>query len=233
MNSPLPIVLVPGLCCSARLYGAQIPALWRVGPVTIAIHNRDDSIAAIARRIFSSAPPSFALVGLSMGGYIAFEMLRQQAERISKLALLDTSARADSAEQIEARLAMIELTERGKYSLVPDMMMNRSVHPSRLRDDSLRQVLRDMADDTGPEAYIRQQHAIIARVDSRPGLGAISCPTLVLVGDSDQVTPLDRAEEIVNGIPGAKLIVAPECGHLSTLEQPGFTMQALVEFLAE
>src|SRR5579883_3245029 len=92
----LPTVLVPGLNCSARLYAPQIPALWRFGPVTVADHTRDDSMPAIAARILASAPPRFALAGLSMGGYIAFEIMRQAPQRVLRLALMDTSARPDT-----------------------------------------------------------------------------------------------------------------------------------------
>src|SRR5882672_7717412 len=98
MPEPLPIVLVPGLICSARLYAEQIPALWRFGPVSIADHRRDDTMEAIAARILASAPPRFALAGLSMGGYVALTMLRRAPERVARLALLDTSARPDTPE---------------------------------------------------------------------------------------------------------------------------------------
>ena len=94
-QQPLPIILVPGLNCSARLYAEQIPVLWQFGPVTVADHRRDDTMAAIARRILSGAPPRFALAGLSMGGYIAFEILRQAPGRVAKLALLDTGPGAE------------------------------------------------------------------------------------------------------------------------------------------
>jgi pimeloyl-ACP methyl ester carboxylesterase len=117
----LPVVLVPGLTCSARLYADQIPALWRLGPVTVADHTRDDSIAAVARRILAAAPPRFALAGLSMGGYIAFEIMRQAPERVAKLALLDTSARGEAPEQTERRKAVIALAKSGRYAEVADI----------------------------------------------------------------------------------------------------------------
>jgi len=113
MPDPLPIVLIPGLTCSARLYADQIPALWRFGPVTVADHTRDDSMAAIARRILAAAPPRFALAGLSMGGYIAFEIMRQAPQRVVKLALLDTGARAETPEQTERRKVVIALAKNG------------------------------------------------------------------------------------------------------------------------
>jgi pimeloyl-ACP methyl ester carboxylesterase len=113
MGEPLPTVLVPGLNCSARLYAEQIPALWRFGPLLIADHTRDDSMGAIAARILNAAPPRFALMGLSMGGYIALEIMSQAPARVAKLALLDTGARADTPEQTERRHRQIELAQTG------------------------------------------------------------------------------------------------------------------------
>src|SRR5690242_7302262 len=113
MNEPLPLVLVPGLFCTARLYTEQIPALWKFGPTTVADHTRHDNMEAIARSILSTAPPKFALVGLSMGGYICFEIFRQARERIAKLALLDTSARPDTPEQTTVRQQQMELAANG------------------------------------------------------------------------------------------------------------------------
>ena len=105
MSDSLPIVLIPGLLASARLYAEQVPELWRFGPVTVADHTRDDTMTGIATRILAAAPPKFALIGLSMGGYISFEIMRLAPERVAKLALLDTSARPDLPEQSEARRA--------------------------------------------------------------------------------------------------------------------------------
>jgi pimeloyl-ACP methyl ester carboxylesterase len=232
MTEHLPILFIAGLLCSPRLYGNQIPALWHFGPITVADHTRDDAMDAIARRILSMAPPSFVLVGLSMGGYIALELLRQAPDRVLKLALLDTTARPDTHEQSERRRARIDLAQHGRYSEIPDLLFPLLVHPSRRDDEGLRQIFRLMAAETGSEAFVRQERAIMTRPDSRPGLGSISCPTLVLVGDSDQVTPPDYAAEIAAAIPGAQLVVLRECGHLSTLEQPDRVTQLLAEFVA-
>ena len=117
----LPTVLVPGLNCSARLYAEQVPALWRFGPVTVADHTRDDSMMAIASRILAAAPPRFALAGLSMGGYIALEIVRLAPQRVAKLALLDTSSRAETAEQTESRRPLIELAQTGRFAEVPEL----------------------------------------------------------------------------------------------------------------
>ena len=230
-SQSLPVVLVPGLDCSARLYAAQIPALWGFGPVMVATHTRDDTMAAIARRILAEAPPRFALAGLSMGGYIAFEIVRHAPERVDRLALLDTNARDDSPEAQEKRRANIALAEGGRFDEAIELVWPMLVHPDRHKDARLKQIHVAMCHDVGAEAYVRQQRAILARADSRPLLPAIKCPTLVLVGEQDELTPPFLSEEMAAGIPGAKLVKVPHCGHLSTLEQPDAVNAALVEWM--
>lgn len=232
MASVLPLLLVPGLLCSARLYAPQIAALWPFGPVTVADHRRDDKVAAIAARILADSPPRFALAGLSLGGYIAFAMLRQAPERIAKLALLDTSARPDTAEQSARRENFIAMAEAGELTEVVDTLTRVYLHRNRHNDDALKRVVQDMAADTGVEAFVRQQKAIMSRMDSRPLLATIRCPTLVLVGDGDELTPPDLSKEICTGISGARLVVVPDCGHLSTIEKPSAVNAALAEWLS-
>ena len=228
----LPIVLVPGLLGSPRLYAEQIPALWRLGPVTVATHTRDDSMGGIARRILASAPARFALAGLSMGGYVCFEILRQAPKRVAKLMLLDTSARPDAPEQSAQRRLQIEMAGSGRLGEIMDGLFPRLVHARRWGDESLRRICRAMERDVGVEGFINQQVAILGRPDSRPGLAAIRCPTLVIVGDGDVLTPPERAEEIANGIPDACMSVIRDSGHLSTLEQPAAVTRSMVEFLS-
>lgn len=227
----LPTLLIPGLNCSARLYAAQIPALWRFGPVAAAAHTRDDTIAAVARRILDDAPPRFALCGLSMGGYIALEIVRQAGTRVDRLALVDTNARDDSAEAQEKRRANISLAESGRFEEAIELVWPLLVHPDRHNDTALKQIHVAMCHDVGAEAYVRQQRAILTRADSRPLLATIGCPTLVLVGEQDQLTPPFLSEEMAAGIPGARLVKVPHCGHLSTLEQPEAVNAALVEWM--
>jgi len=227
----LPIVLIPGLLCSPRLYAEQLPELWRIGPVTVATHTLDDGMGAMARRILASAPPQFALAGLSMGGYISFEILRQAPERVAKLVLLDTSARPDPPEQSEGRRSQIEMARSGRLGEIADMLFPRLVHARRWGDESLRRIWRAMVQEVGVDGFINQQTANMGRPDSRPGLSAIRCPTLVIVGDGDVLTPPERAEEIGNGISGARLSVIRDSGHLSTLEQPAAVTRSMVEFL--
>jgi pimeloyl-ACP methyl ester carboxylesterase len=231
VSEPLAIVLIPGLLDSARMYAPQIPHLWRAGPVMIADHTRDESMSALARRILAAAPARFALAGLSMGGYIAFEILRQAPERVAKVALLDTSARADAPEHTAMRRAQMTLAAQGRLAEVVEQQFPRLVHHARRADAALREVFNLMAEEVGAAAFIRQQTAIIGRSDSRPTLASVRCPTLVLVGEDDESTPPERAAEIAAGIPGAHLVTVPRCGHMSTLEQPLEVTQALLEWL--
>ena len=232
MPPVLPLVLVPGLLCSARLYAPQIAALWPHGSITVADHRRDDDMAAIAARILADAPPRFALAGLSMGGYIAFAMLRQAPDRIARLALLDTSARPDTAEQSATREKFIGMAEAGKLADIVEALTPRFLHRNQQGNEALKRIVRDMAADTGAEAFVRQQRAILSRPDSRPLLASIRCPTLVMVGDGDELTPPELAKEICTGISGARLVVVPECGHLSTIEKPDAVNAALAEWLS-
>ena len=232
MSEALPVVLIPGLLDSPRLYAAQIPHLWRFGPVTVADHTRDDSMGALAGRILADAPPRFALVGLSMGGYAALEIMRQAPQRVVRLALLDSSARPDTPEALAARRAQMQLVREGRFAEVLAAFFPRLVHPARRDDPALRAVLETMAAEVGPAGYLRQQQANIGRADSRRTLPDIRCPTLVLVGEQDTLTPPECAAEIAGGIAGARLVSVAQCGHLSALERPEEVTRALVGWLA-
>jgi pimeloyl-ACP methyl ester carboxylesterase len=231
MAQALPLVLVPGLLCSARLYASQVEALWSFGQVAVADHRCDSDMAAIAARILRDAPPRFALAGLSMGGYIAFAMMRLAPERIAKLALLDTSARPDTPESKVGREKFIAMAEAGKLNDIVETLTPRFLHKSHANNEPLKKIVRDMAAATGAEAFVRQTKAIMTRPDSRPLLSGIRCPTLVLVGEGDELTPPELAKEIAGGISGAKLVVVPGCGHLSTVEQPQAVNAAMTDWL--
>ena len=214
------LVLVPGLLCTKALWAPQMAALADIATITVADHMRHDTMAGIAKSILAVAPERFALAGLSMGGYIAFAMMRLAPDRIAKLALLDTSARPDQPEQKTGREKFIAMAQAGKLQDVVDTLTPRFIHKNRHNDEPLKKIVRAMAADTGAEAFVRQTKAIMSRQDARPLLAEIKCPTLVLVGDGDELTPPDLAKEVAGGISGAKLVVVPDCGHLSTLEKP-------------
>jgi len=226
-----PLVLIPGLTCTAELFAPQWRRLGIERPVLVAEQREDESLGAMAERLLAAAPPHFALCGLSMGGYLAFEVMRRAPGRVSKLALLDTSAKPATPETNALREEMIALAEAGQFERVMGMLWTRLVAPARREDEALRAVVRRMAAETGPEAFVRQQRAIMGRPDSRLDLPAIAVPALVLAGSEDIITPPRESEEIAAGIPGAKLVILPGCGHLSTLESPDSVTAALAEWL--
>ncbi|KFG70405.1 alpha/beta fold hydrolase [Microvirga sp. BSC39] len=221
------LVLIPGLACTSRLFEPQVAALGGERTILVADHTRDDSIPAIAARILREAPERFAVAGLSMGGYIALEVMRQAPERVARLALLDTSARPDSPEASQDRERLIALAQAGRFEDIHSKLWPRLVHPGHQADQNLQDLVFGMMRETGADAYIRQQRAIMARVDSRPNLPGIEVPTLVLVGEGDAITPPEVAREMAEMIEWASLVVVPESGHLSTLEQPERVTQAL------
>ncbi|MEY4564475.1 MAG: putative non-heme bromoperoxidase BpoC [Pseudomonadota bacterium] len=230
MTESVPTVLVPGLFCSPRLYAEQLPVLWQFGPVTVADHRHDADLGAIVDRLLATAPRQFGLIGLSMGGYVALEVMRRAPERVLKLGLLSTSARPDTPEQTAKRRQQMTQAQSGQFAEVVDAAWPMLVAPAREHDAPLRDVVHAMARDTGAEAFVRQQTAIIGRPDSRPDLPAIRCPALVLAGRDDQVIPPAMAEEMAAAIPGASLVLVPHCGHLSTLEQADDVNAALMSF---
>lgn len=227
-----PLVLVPGLLCDDAVWQPQATALADVAVCWIPDHRRHEDMRALAAAVLREAPfERFALAGFSMGGYVALEMVAQAPERIARLALLDTSARPETPASTEARLRLIELAERGRFHAVTDALLPLMLHPSRLGDEHLVATIRDMARRTGKEAFVRQEQAIMSRADSRPRLGAIRCPSLILCGRDDRITPLEAHEELAAGIRGATLEVLDACGHMSTLEGPEAVSAALRRWL--
>ena len=231
MSGKLPLVLLPGLLCDAALWQDQIKSLSDIAETTVADLGRDDQLGPMAQRVLSEAPESFALAGLSMGGYVALEIARQAPDRIARLALLDTSARADSHEQIAHRQALIDLARAGEFKGVTRRLLPQLVHPDRLNDSQLTETVFAMAERLGRETFQRQQRVIMNRPDSRRDLGLIHCPTLVLCGRQDILTPLAVSEEMAEKIPRASLAVIEDCGHLAPLERPREVSAALRDWL--
>jgi pimeloyl-ACP methyl ester carboxylesterase len=227
-----PLVLVPGLLCSADLFAPQRDGLAALAQIMVADHTRANNLPAIARSILAAAPPRFALAGLSMGGYIAFEMLRQAPDRITKLALLDTNARADRPDQLKQRHVLIGAAQTIGVRAVQGMLLRFLIHNARLGDRDLTGRILLMADSIGVAAFIRQQQAILGRPDNRTFLAEITCPTTIIVGEQDALTPVKVAEEIHAGITGSTLSIVPNCGHLATLEAPEAVNALLIKWLA-
>lgn len=226
------LILIPGLTCTAALWAPQVAALREHVTITIGDHSSAGTMAGIARAILASAPANFALAGLSMGGYIAFEIMRQAPERVTRLALLDTSAKPFDQTQAPQRHALVALARKIGMEGALAKLLPVFIHPARLTDTTLVGVVTQMARDTGVDTFARQQQALMSRPDSRPILATIRCPTLVLTGAQDLLTPVTEHEEIAAGIAGAQLEVLPDCGHLSTLERPEAVNAAMQRWLS-
>lgn len=230
MAERTPLLLLPGLLCDAGLWAPQADALADVAEVQVADLSQDDRVEAMAARVLAQAPARFALAGLSMGGYVAFEILRQAPERVSRLALLDTTAAPDSPERALQRRRSLAILKRGRFLGVTQQLLPTLVHPRHVHGP-VGQAVQAMAQRVGPEAYRRQQTAILHRPDSRPLLPTLTPPTLVLGGADDALTPPAVVRALAEQIPGAQLHTLPDCGHLPTLEQPEATSALMRHWL--
>lgn len=225
------LVLCPGLLNDARVFAPQIAALGsRVDCMVVDLASHE-SLVAMASAALAQAPARFALLGFSMGGYVAFEILRRARERVTHLALLDTSARPNTPEQTAQRQAMLRLAQTGAFKGVTPRLLPRLVHPARLDDPSVREPIFAMAASIGRDGFLRQQVATMGRPDNRPLLSSVRVPTLVMCGREDQLTPPSLSQEIAAAVPDAELVLIEDCGHVSPLERPDTVTAALEAWL--
>ena len=233
MKQKQPLVLLPGLLCDAALWEPQLSDLADIADFFVADLTEHETMQEMAAGVLRDSPwKEFALAGLSMGGYVAQEIMRQAPQRVKRLALLDTRAHPDLPEETKRRHQFMKLAQTARgFTPVTHRMLPLMLHESRVKDAALVNIVREMAERTGIEAYIRQQKAIISRPDFRPALARLKCPTLVLCGRQDQLTPPQNSEEMAAAIPGAKLVIVEACGHMSTLERPQVVNKALRKWL--
>lgn len=218
-DAPLEVVFLPGLLCNERLWAEQVDGLSDMANTTVARLDQADSMAALASSVLNQSPSGeFVLVGMSMGGYVALEIMRQQPRRVRGLVLISTSARPDTPEVTEARRGLMRLSGHD-LDLVIEQLLPKLLHESRLNDADSAGVMREMAQEMGADVFKRQQEAIIGRPDSRPDLPEITCPTLIVCGRDDKTTPVEVHNEMAELIPCAQLSILENCGHLAPLEQ--------------
>jgi len=225
------LVLLPGLLNDSDLWAQQIADLDHLADIRVPDTSSHHAIPELARAILAEAPARFSLAGLSMGGYVAFEILRQAPERVTRLALVNTSARPDTEAATSRRRGLIELAQKGEFKGVTPQLLPSLLSQRHLANEALTNRVYDMAARVGREGFIRQQHAIMGRPDSRPLLPQIAVPTLVIGGREDTLTPPGIAEEMAAAIPGADLLVLSGAGHLSPMERPHAVSHALRDWL--
>jgi pimeloyl-ACP methyl ester carboxylesterase len=226
------LVLIPGTLCDERLWQHQKESLKNIADVKVADISQFDSITEMASAILREVQGDFSLAGLSMGGMVSIEIMRQSGERVKRLALLDTNPYAPTEEQVQTFQKYIDISKAGYFQdITPTYLLPNLIHPSKLTDKHLTSLIKDMALNIGPESYIRQLTALMNRSGSLDILSDIHCETLVLTGREDKLCSLALHEKMVELIPNAKLIVIEECGHLSTIEKGETVTNYLLEWL--
>jgi pimeloyl-ACP methyl ester carboxylesterase len=227
----IPLVLLPGMMCDARLFGPQIAALSARRTLVVPTLAGHDTMAALAAEVLASAPPRFALLGLSMGGILAMEVLRQAPARVDRIALLDTNPYAET-DAVRARrgpqIARVEASDL-------EGVMREAMLPHYLADPTRRDLLElclAMALALGPAAFVRQSRALATRPDQQATLAAFRGPALVLTGEDDRLCPMARHERMHALVPGSRLAVIAGAGHLPTLEQPEATTAEITQWLS-
>ncbi len=228
-----PVVFLPGMMCDARLFGPQIAELSSDRAVTCAPISQGERIEEIASELLAVLPAKFALAGLSMGGIVAMEILRRAPERVTRLALMDTNPLPETPQVAAAREPQIIGARSGRLmEVMRDEMKPNYLAPGPQRVDVLNLVM-DMAAIMGPEVFVRQSRALQRRRDQQSTLRKCKVPALVLCGEHDVLCPVKRHSFMAELIPYAALKVISNAGHLPTLENPGATTEALIEWLAQ
>jgi pimeloyl-ACP methyl ester carboxylesterase len=229
---PIPLVFLPGTLCDARLFGPVMLRLRDVAACSVGDVARSARVEAAARDVLAAAPPRFALAGLSYGGIVVFECVRQAPERVTHLALLNTTPHPPS-DAMRARLhEFLLMAEQGEFRrITTDHLKDTMLHPEHRAILTLRQTILEMAEYIGIGGFLNQVSAQLARPDSVPTLAQIACPTLVMAGADDTVCPPAISQFMAEQIAGARLVVLERCGHLCTLEQPDAAADALRAWL--
>ena len=228
------LVLIPGLACDDAMWRHQLDALPAHHQTRVTdVHMRHGTIQAMAQALLDEQPGDLILCGASMGGIVAMEAIRQAPQRIKGLALLGTNARPESDDVRKLRELAVTLFESGRAAEVLRANVPLAFHASRSSDAALVRTYLDFVLRAGVRQLVDQNRAIMARPDARVHLPSITCPVLVVCGDSDQLTPPECSQEIATLVPRARLVLLPECGHMLTMERPNEVNAALLAWLQQ
>ena len=227
------VVLLPGMMCDARLFAPQIDMLSSLCAVSVPDLTQHDSMGRLAASVLADAPQDFALAGLSMGGIVAMEIMRQAPERVTRLALLDTNPLAEADVMKAKRAPQIAKAKAGGLHAI----MKHEMKPNYLADSPDRNrildLCMDMAVDLGVDAFVNQSVALRDREDQQETLKHITVPTLVMCGAEDALCPVERHQLMYGLIAGSRLEIIAGAGHLPTLEQADNVNTALLRWLEE
>lgn len=226
------ILFIPGLLCTKAIFEAQFDAFDGIASCHVADTTGRDNITAMAQAALDEMSQKniseFAVLGFSMGGYVALEILRLAPQRITGLALVSTSSRPDTDEKREARQALIELSKIGKFKGVTPRLLPRFFSPTALQDERKTTTVLKMGEEIGQKNFMHQQAAIMSRIDQRPHLGQITQPSVVICGTEDVLTPPEESQESASLLPNAQLHLLDGIAHMSTLEAPEAVNEALL-----
>jgi len=231
MSTAAPILWLPGLLCDAAVWTPL--AL----PGTIVDYGEARSITRMAEIALDAAPPGrFALAGHSMGGRVALEVLRLAPERVDRVALLDTGAHPlaagdAGAKEREGRLRLLDIARRDGMRAMAAEWARGMVHPSRIGSPVFTAIL-DMFERKTPAIFEAQIEALLGRPDAGPQLPHVRCPALLLTGSHDAWAPAAQHQAMADAMPDARLVVVPDCGHMSPMEAPASVRAALDDWLA-
>lgn len=227
----IPLVLLPGMMCTAQLFSHQIACFSKERVVHFSPLAGHDDIARLAEEVLAHAPSNFALCGLSMGGIVAMEVVRQAPDRVHGLALLDTNPLAELDNVKQSRTPQIEKVKAGGLLDV----MRDEMKPNYLADGESRTEILDvclqMALGLGPDVFICQSLALRDRLDQSGTLRSVGVPTLVLCGKHDRLCPVETHQLMCELVPEATLSIVEGAGHLPVLEQPEVTNRILARWL--
>ena len=225
------IVFLPGLLCDASMWSAQRDALEHVAPVVIADFSQFSSISDMASSVLEQTAGPLVVIGHSMGALVALETVRLASERVVGLGLIDTGIHSRKEGEEAKRQTLVELAYDKGMAALADEWLPPMIDQRRRDDHDLIDRLKVMVIRATPDQHNRQIRALLDRPDARGVLAGVTCPTLVMVGRQDQWSPLAQHEEIASLIPGSHLVVIEDCGHMSIVERPKETAQALLDWL--
>ena len=228
-----PLVFIPGMMCDSRLFQPQINEFSKQYLVCITPASHSDSIEKISLEILSQLPKKFTLIGLSMGGILAMEIIKKVPERVMKIVLMDTNFKSETSEIKSKRIPQINLVNEGKLEAVMKKQILQNYLFKNKKNQQILELCLKMAKDLGKEIFINQSKALTTRQNYKETLKNINVPSLIICGRYDRLCPIDVHREMESLIQNSTLEIIPDAAHLPTLEQPLYLNKILNKWLLQ